>query len=93
MIVSPDYKYRVIGGRYYLIPVGKEAQRRETPLELTETAASIWTLLAAGKEKEAIALELTELYEVDLSTAARAVDQFAGILQREGLLSGDGKEK
>lgn len=84
--INSCFTYRMIAGKHYLIPVGEAAKNWNAPLELTETAARIWISLEAGMPKEAIAKGLTEEFEVEPDAAERAVDQFALLLRKQGLL-------
>ncbi len=81
------FKYRKIAGEYYLIPVAEASEKWEMPLQLTETAAWIWTMLEAEKNKEDIITGMTEEFEVDSAAAKAAVEQFCCQLLRQGLLT------
>lgn len=81
------FRYRKIAGEHYLIPTGEAEEKWKTPLQLTETAAWIWTMLEAGKDKKAIVKEMTEEFEVDSVRAEAAVSRFCGELLQQGLLT------
>lgn len=81
-----SYKYREIAGEYYLIPTSEVAERLKNPLQLTETAAWIWTQIEEGVAKKEIICQMTEEYEVDSATAEKAVEQFIEILLEQGML-------
>lgn len=80
------FKYRKIAGEYYLIPTAEAAEKWKTPLKLTETAAWIWTMLEAGKSREAVIKEMPEEFDVDPVEAGAAVERFCRELLRQGLL-------
>lgn len=82
---NPDFKYRKIAGKHYLIPCADAAERSEIPVELTETAAWIWLRAEAGQSAEKIACNMTEEFEVDLQTARRAVSAFFNLLVDRGM--------
>lgn len=86
MKVNGAYKYRIIAGNYYLIPVGEAAKKWDGPLQLTETAAWIWTALEEGKTSEVIVKEMTEEFDVEMDEARRAVDGFCLSLLQQGIL-------
>ena len=77
---NPDFKYRKIAGRHYLIPCAGAAEKSVTPVELTETAAWIWMRVEAGENTEKIAAGMTEEFEVDMQTSGRAVSGFLELL-------------
>lgn len=84
--VNDSFKYREIAGEYYLIPVGREAEKWKTPLRLTETAAWIWTSIEAGRSREEIIEEMTKEFEVDQVSAGRDIDLFMSALVQKGIL-------
>ena len=86
MKTNPSYKYREIAGEYYLIPTGAAAEKSAIPLELTETAAWIWTRIEQDTSKEDIISLMTEDYDVDIEQAKRAVEQFVVILLDQGMI-------
>ena len=81
-----SYKYREIAGEYYLLPTSQAAERSTNPLQLTETAAWIWTQIEKGVSTDDIVCRMTEEYEVDPVAAGKAVDQFIGVLLEQGML-------
>lgn len=83
---NQSYKYREIAGEYYLIPTAQEAEKSKNPLQLTETAAWIWTQIEKGVSTDNIVCRMTEEYEVDPVAAGKAVDQFIGVLLELGML-------
>lgn len=82
---SHTYKYREIAGQHYLIPVGEAANHSKTPLQMTETAAWIWTKMDEGSSVEEIASEMTKEYEISLDDARTAVDRYAALLLDKGM--------
>lgn len=82
---NPDFKYRQIAGRHYLIPCGAAAARSITPVELTETAIWIWQRAEAGASAAEIAIGMTEEFEVDPATARKAADGFLELLLQRGM--------
>ena len=82
---NPDYKYRKIAGRHYMIPCAEAAARSQTPIELTETALWIWQRAEAGEDSEKIAAGMTEEFEVDPETALQAVNGFSELLLQRGM--------
>lgn len=82
---SHSYQYREVAGQYYLIPVGEAADRSKIPLQLTETAAWIWTHLEAGASTEETASEMTKEYEVGPDDALSAVERYAALLLEKGM--------
>lgn len=88
MKTNKNYKYREIAGEYYLIPVGTAAEKSKSPIQLTETAAWIWRHITEDDcpSSEVLAEKLTDDYEVTLTQARCAVQQFLTLLQDHGLL-------
>lgn len=88
MKANTNYKYREIAGEYYLIPVGAAAEKSKAPIQLTETAAWIWRHINESDcpSSEVLAKKLTDDYEVTLTQARSAVQQFLTLLQDHGLL-------
>lgn len=93
MKTNRSYKYREIAGKYYLIPTGEAAEKSVIPLELTETAAWIWTRIEQGASKEDIIPLMVEEYDIDVTIAERAVGQFVGILLDQGMITEVPNEK
>lgn len=79
------YKYRVIAGQHYLIPVAEAADKSVIPLQLTETAAWIWAQLETGEDTEKVAALMAEEYEVDLCDAKSDTENFAELLIKQGM--------
>ena len=77
---NPDFKYRKIAGRHYLIPCAGAVEKSKVPVELTETAAWIWLKAEAGESEQEIAAAMTEEFDVELVTARKAVDGFLELL-------------
>lgn len=88
MRASTYYKYREIAGEYYLIPVGTAADKSRDPIQLSETAAWIWRQITKKEclSLEALAEEMTDDYEVTLTQAGIAIQQFLTALKERGLL-------
>ena len=88
MRASTNYKYREIAGEYYLIPVGTAAEKSRDPIYLSETAAWIWCHIDKKEylSLEALAEEMTDDYEVTLTQARIAIQQFSTALKELGLL-------
>ncbi len=84
MHLKQDYKLRIFAGQYYLFSVSK-APSSDTVIQLSETAAWIWTQTEKGLPKEEISLLMTEEFEVDLATARKAVDGFLELLLQRGM--------
>lgn len=82
---NPDYKYREIAGMNYLIPCARAAERSETPIQLTETAAWIWVQIEKGRDREEIIACMTEEFDVDWETAWKAVTGFGDLLLQQGM--------
>ena len=86
MRINHSYKYRKIAGQHYLIPTRSEGLKCEAPIQLTETAAWIWTEVKKGTRQAEIAARMTEVYDVNQETAEAAVDEFLTALARKGML-------
>jgi len=54
--------------------------------QLNATAALVWRRLNEGKDPEAVAVELTERFEIDLPTARADVGRTIEMLRSEGLV-------
>jgi hypothetical protein len=54
---------------------------------LNVTAARVWNLLAEGRDQDAIALRLTQEFDVDLQHARGSVTKIIGELQAGGFLA------
>ena len=83
-----NYKYCEIAGEYYLIPVGTAAEKSRDPIQLSETAAWIWRQITKKDcpSLEVLAEKMTEDYEVSLTQAHIAVQQFLTVLKERGLV-------
>lgn len=93
MKTNRSYKYREIAGGYYLIPTGKAAEKSVIPLELTETAAWIWTRIEQGASQEDIIPLMVEEYDIDIVHAQKAVNQFVKVLLDQDMIMEDTDEK
>lgn len=91
MHLNQDYKLRIFAGQYYLFSVSK-APSSDTVIQLTETAAWIWTQIEKGFPLEEIIARMTEEFEVDPATAGKAVKQFIEALRKRGMLEKTGTE-
>lgn len=85
MHLNQEYKLRIFAGQYYLFSVSK-AISSNTVIQLSETAAWIWTQIEKGLPKEKIILLMTEEFEVDPATAGKAVELFIEALLKQGML-------
>ena len=85
--VKDCFKYRMVAGEHYLFPLPQAGEKWNAPLQLTETAAWIWTSLEEGKTQEEIIAGMTEEFEVGQDTAESAVKQFCRMLLQDGLLT------
>lgn len=88
MKASANYIYHEIAGEHYLIPVGTAAEKSRDPIHLSETAAWIWCHIDKKEylSLEALAEEMTDDYEVTLTQAGVAIQQFLTALKERGLL-------
>lgn len=93
MKTNAGYKYRKIAGGYYLIPTGLAAEKSVVPLELTETAAWIWTHIEQGDSKEDIIPLMVEEFDTDIVHAGKAVNRFVKALLDQGMIMEDTDEK
>ena len=85
MRLNQDYKLRIIAGQYYLISVDRAAGV-DPVIQLTETAAWICVQIDSGIPSEGISQKMTQEYDIDLSHARAAVNQFLSELRRQGVL-------
>ena len=81
-----NYKYREIAGQYYLIPIGCATKKSTSPIQLTETAAWIWQQIEEDSSSEVLAQKMTQVYDIDLARAQKAVTGFLDELHSEKLL-------
>ena len=80
-----DLAWRTVDDEMIAIDV-----RESTYLTANDTGALLWTALAAGTTKEALADSLVSAYGIDAGTAAADVDRFLTDLRERGLLDETG---
>ena len=69
-----------------ILPVGEASVRFPGMISVNETGAVLWELLKDPTSAQALALELTRIYEVELERAQQDVDAFLEQLRRAGAL-------
>lgn len=69
-----------------ILPVGEASVRFPGMISVNETGAMLWELLKDPTSAQALALELTRIYEVELERAQQDVDAFLEQLRRAGAL-------
>ena len=86
MKVNGEYVLREIAGEAVLIPTGKRALEFNGIIALNPISADIWKWLQSGKNREEIAAQILEEYEVSEEVALADLDEFLAKLQELDIL-------
>ena len=88
MKINPDFTIQKVGSLYVAVPVGETSKTFHGMLQLNQTAAFLWNLLAARdyNEDELVEALLNE-YEIDRATAAADVHRIVEQLASNGILA------
>ena len=87
MKINPDFTIQRVGSAYVAVPVGETSKTFHGMLQLNQTAALLWNLMAARdcSEDELVDALLAE-YEIDRATAAADVHLIVEQLAQNGIL-------
>ena len=86
MKIKSGFVVRSIGGKLVAVATGKTSREFHGMITLNETGKFLFDALQKNTTPEALAVLLTETYEVDVNTATAAVESFLQVLRKEGLL-------
>ena len=88
MKINPDFTIQKVGSLYVAVPVGETSKTFHGMLQLNQTAALLWNLMAARdcSEDELVDALLAE-YEIDRATAAADVHRIVEQLASNGILA------
>lgn len=89
MKLLKDFILRTVGGDSILVPIGKTSQEFNGVINLSETAACIWSGLENGLTPEEIINTITKEYDIDTETASKDTHQFIRELIANGFLEKD----
>ena len=89
MKLRSDLMMTELGDEFVVVPVGDAAQTLQGIFRMNETGKAIWDAFADGFDESSAAVRLTEIYNVELSTALESVQLFAKRLLEAGLLDAD----
>lgn len=85
MKIEKNIIIREVAGEYILIPVGEMALKSNGIFAVTEVGASIWNLLAEGKEEDEIIAALLAEYDVAEEVLRADYVAFVNKLREAGL--------
>lgn len=85
MKIKDGFTLREVAGNYVVMNLGGELAFNGM-ITLNETGAVIWNAINDGSDKEAIALKITEEYDIDSETALRDVEKFIAKMLEAGVL-------
>lgn len=89
MRIKPGYMLREVAGYNVVVPVGDAALDFNGMINLNETGAFLWKLLAEGDtDAEKMTAALLEEYEIDTQTARADVETFVKKMKEAVLLNG-----
>lgn len=80
------YLLRDIGGEKILVPVGAATKELNGMIQLSETAAFIWSNIDTSANLNEVVDRLIAEYEIDRETALHDVFQFAKEFSEKGLI-------
>lgn len=88
MKIHPDFTIQKVGSSYVAVPVGETSKTFHNLLQLNETAAFLWKLMAESDrtEDELVDALLAE-YEIDRETAAADVRRIVAQLSESGVFA------
>lgn len=87
MKIHPDFTIQKVGSSYVAVPVGESSKHFHGMLQLNETAAFLWNLMAERDlSEEGLTDALLAEYNIDRETAARDVHRIVTQLSENGIL-------
>lgn len=86
MKLNGEYVLREIAGEAVLIPTGRRALEFNGIIALNPISTDIWKCLQAGKNRDEIAAQILEEYEVSEAVALADLDEFLAKLQELDIL-------
>lgn len=89
MKIKPGYMLRTVAGYNIVVPVGDAALDFNGMINLNETGAFLWKILAEGDiDEEQMVSALIEEYDVDVETARADVAAFVKKMKEAVLIDG-----
>ena len=86
MKIKDNLILREIAGSWIIVPVAEMVVEFNGSMNLNETGAFLWKLLAEGAEMDELVTGLLSEYDVDEETAKADVMEFISQLADKGLL-------
>ena len=86
MKIKDGFVLREVAGSYIVVAVGEAVKNFNGIINLNETGAFLWEILAKGATKEELVAKLLEEYDVDEKTATKDVGTFINKLSEAKLV-------
>ena len=88
MKINPDFTIQKVGNSYVAVPVGEVSKSFHGMLQLNQTAAFLWNLMAARDcTEDELVDALLEEYDIDRTTAAADVHRIVELLATNGIFA------
>ena len=86
MTIKNGFLLRKVAGQNVVLPEG-ETLALNVMITLNETGTFLWERMQTEVDEEMLVHDLLQEYDVDLETAATAVNTFVGKLKDNGILT------
>ena len=85
MKIRKGFILRRVMGQAIVVATGEASQQFKGMIKLNQTAADIWSWLAAGLSEEETAKQLAEKYQISPEKAADDVSKLIGQMNANGI--------
>ena len=85
MKIKEGFILRNVAGSHVVVPIGEATLDFNGMMNLNETGAFLFEKMIEGISREDLIKELTSEYDVDEETAAKDVDAFIELVEKEDL--------
>jgi len=86
MKIKQGYTIRTIASEIIVVPTGEEAIRFNGIITLNKTSKFLFEALSQSQSKESLVKLLLNQYDVTEDLAKKDVEDFLGILDKQGML-------
>ena len=86
MKLKKDFVLRQVAGKWIVIPFGDSTVNFHGMISLNETGAMLWRRMESECDAHALAVALTEEFEIDYEQALMDVNEFIDTLDRAGCI-------
>lgn len=86
MRIKDGFVLREIVGSWIVVPIGKRILELNGLINLSESGAKLWNLLAKGSDEQKLLEEIMSEYTVDENTARLDIKEYIAALQQNDLL-------